>query len=182
MISSWSNEHCSLFDWTWKAGIQTWLFELFVCNMQMNQNCLERSLICRLWVCTSLVLRWRNDGVALRIRGVEQIFTFIRIYRNFFSQTDIFCAVLSLNWNRDEFDYLIRLVQLIYQDSCLHITTYLISLLYLYDHMKGNYNIYKTVCRLLWGRGAGSANDHGLKVVDVIYPILPEKFSAWNWS
>ena len=57
-----------------------------------------------------------------------------------------------------------------------------ISLLYLYDHMNGNYNIYKTVCLLLWGRGAESANDHGLKVVDVIYPILPEKFSVCNWS
>ena len=48
--------------------------------------------------------------------------------------------------------------------------------------MNGKHDIYKTVCLLLWGRGAGSANDHGLKVVDVIYPILPEKFSVCNWS
>ena len=53
------------------------------------------------------------------------------------------------------------------EDSRLHKATDLITLLYLNDHRNGNYNIYKTVCRLLWGRGAGSANDHGLKVVDV---------------
>ena len=68
------------------------------------------------------------------------------------------------------------LVQLIYHLR-IHITTYLISLLYLYDHMNGKHDIYKTVCLLLWGRGAGSANDHGLKTVVMLYILSSLKSS-----